>query len=78
MLKSDLPQQELSLDRLKHEALSITGGGVGKISRLFLYFLFAILISGLEPAHSLENVMLISNLRRHHQECFSHRNLWYH
>ena len=31
MLKSDLPPEELSLDRLKHEALSITGGGVDTI-----------------------------------------------
>ncbi|KAL8683908.1 MAG: hypothetical protein Q9186_000119 [Xanthomendoza sp. 1 TL-2023] len=31
MLKSDLPRAELSLDRLKHEALSITGGGVDTI-----------------------------------------------
>lgn len=31
MLKSDLPQEELSVDRLKHEALSITGGGVDTI-----------------------------------------------
>lgn len=31
MLKSDLPSAELSLDRLKHEALSITGGGVDTI-----------------------------------------------
>lgn len=31
MLKSNLPSAELSLDRLKHEALSITGGGVDTI-----------------------------------------------
>ncbi|KAL8646419.1 MAG: hypothetical protein Q9226_006866, partial [Calogaya cf. arnoldii] len=31
MLKSNLPKQELSLDRLKHEALSITGGGVDTV-----------------------------------------------
>lgn len=31
MLKSNLPREELSLDRLKHEALSITGGGVDTI-----------------------------------------------
>ena len=31
MLKSDLPKEELSLNRLKHEALSITGGGVDTI-----------------------------------------------
>lgn len=31
MLKSNLPAAELSLDRLKHEALSITGGGVDTI-----------------------------------------------
>lgn len=35
LLKSDLSQQELSLDRLKHEALSIIGGEVGEIPRLF-------------------------------------------
>ncbi|KAL8728916.1 MAG: hypothetical protein Q9166_005083 [cf. Caloplaca sp. 2 TL-2023] len=31
MLKSDLPKAELSIERLKHEALSITGGGVDTI-----------------------------------------------
>ena len=31
MLKSDLPKEELSLDRLRSEALSITGGGVDTI-----------------------------------------------
>ena len=31
MLKSDLPKEELTLDRLRSEALSITGGGIDTI-----------------------------------------------
>ncbi|KAL9039545.1 MAG: hypothetical protein Q9180_002464 [Flavoplaca navasiana] len=43
MLKSDLPQQELSLDRLKHEALSITGGGVDTIKNALVTATYGII-----------------------------------
>ena len=43
MLKSDLPIEELSLDRLKHEALSITGGGVDTIKNALVIASYGII-----------------------------------
>ncbi|KAL8912793.1 MAG: hypothetical protein Q9171_002251 [Xanthocarpia ochracea] len=43
MLKSDLPKEELSLDRLKHEALSITGGGVDTVKNALVTASYAII-----------------------------------
>ncbi|KAL8890819.1 MAG: hypothetical protein Q9215_002045 [Flavoplaca cf. flavocitrina] len=60
LLKSDLPQQELSLDRLKHEALSITGGGVGEIPRLFPLreFNFRPRTGALTQKHTIKNALV--------------------
>ena len=43
MLKSNLPKQELSLDRLRSEALSITGGGVDTIKNALFTASYSIL-----------------------------------
>ena len=43
MLKSDLPKEELSLDRLRSEALSITGGGVDTIKNALVTASYGIL-----------------------------------
>ncbi|KAL6716013.1 hypothetical protein ACLMJK_006975 [Lecanora helva] len=43
LLKSDLPKEELSLDRLRSEALSITGGGIDTIKNALVTATYGIL-----------------------------------